>query len=182
MLKKALMRLCLTTTAALLLTGTASAAGATSFPGSEANASAQIKAAAAASGFQQIRNAAFSQCVDAPGGTLNVRLKLANCSTLISTRRWAFVPAGAANTYFIVNAASGLCMEVNNATSNPGETVDEFTCNGLPSEQWVLEQNLTIRHAGTNQCLDTVGGRGSQLMQFTCGQSSPAAAQSWIIE
>jgi hypothetical protein len=168
--------------AAASVAAAAGASAATSSPGSEANASAQIKAAASASGFQQIRNAAFSQCVDAPGGTLNVRLRLADCSASIGTRRWAFVPTGAANTYFIVNAASGLCMEVNNGTSTPGETVDEFFCNGLASEQWVLGEGLTIRHAGTNQCLDTVGGRGSQLMQFTCGLASPAAAQSWIIE
>jgi hypothetical protein len=180
---KTLMRLSITT-AALLLMGAGSvavaagASAATSSSGSEANASAQIKAAAAASGFNQIRNAAFSQCVDAPGGGLNVRLKLAPCSAFVATRRWAFVPTGAANTFFVVNGASGLCMEVNNGTSTPGETVDEFFCNGLASEQWVVE-GLALRHAGTNQCLDTVGGGGSELMQFTC---VPSAPQSWIIE
>jgi hypothetical protein len=70
-------------------------------------------------------------------------------------------------------------MEVNNGTSTPKETVDQFTCNGLASEQWVLE-GLTLRHAGTNQCLDTVGGPGSQLMQWTCGDAHPANVQSWI--
>lgn len=183
---KNLMRLSITTTA-LLLTGAGSvavaagASAATSSPSSAANTPAQIKAAAAATDFHQVRNAAYSQCVDAPGGTLNVRLKLADCSASTSTRRWALVPTGAANTYFVVNKASGFCMEVNNGTSTPGETVDEYTCNGLASEQWVLE-GLTMRHAGTNQCLDTVSGRGSQLMQFTCGLASPAGAQSWIIE
>jgi hypothetical protein len=183
---KTLTRLSITTTALLLtgaglFAGAANASAATSTPGSTANASARINAAAAATGFQQIRNAAFSQCVDAPNAGFNVRLKLAPCSSFIATRVWAFVPTGAANTFFVVNRASGLCMEVNNGTSTPGETVDEFTCNGLSSEQWVVE-GLTLRHAGTNQCLDTVGGRGSELMQFTCGQSSPPAAQSWIVE
>jgi hypothetical protein len=27
---------------------------------------------------------------------------------------------------------------------------------------------LQLRHAGTNQCLDTVGGRNSDMMQFDC--------------
>jgi hypothetical protein len=125
-----------------------------------------------------IRNAAYSQCIDAPGGALNVRLKLVACSSS-GTQQWTFLPTGAANTYVIRNQASGLCMEVNNGTSTPKETVDEFTCNGLASEQWVLE-GLTLRHAGTNQCLDTVGGPGSQLMQYTCGQAAPANVQSWI--
>lgn len=184
MLRKSLMRLSIA--AALLLTGAGSVAGAagasaaTWSPGSETTASAQVKAAAAASGYRSVRNAAYEQCIEAPGGTLNVRLKLAACS-ISATRMWAFVPTGAANTYFVVNEASGFCMEVNNGTSTPGETVDEYTCNGTASEQWVLE-GLTLRHAGTDQCLDTVSGRGSELMQYTCGLASPAAAQSWIIE
>ncbi|MEV6160103.1 RICIN domain-containing protein [Nonomuraea sp. NPDC052129] len=142
---------------------------------------ANSASAAVPSGHRQIRNAAYSQCVDAPGGVLNVRLKLAPCSRLVSTRLWTFVPTGVADTYFVVNVASGDCMEVNDGTSTPGETVDEFTCNGSASEQWVVD-GLTLRHAGTNQCLDTVSGRGSELMQFTCGQAAPPGAQSWIIE
>src|SRR5690242_11980828 len=60
-----------------------------------------------------IRNAAYSQCIDAPGGALNVRLKLVACSGS-GTQQWAFMPTGAANTYVIRNKASGFCMEVNN--------------------------------------------------------------------
>ena len=125
-----------------------------------------------------IRNAAYSQCIDAPGGALNVRLKLVPCSGS-GTQQWAFVPTGAANTYVIRNKASGFCMEVNNGTSTPKEAVDQFTCDGLASEQWVLE-GLTLRHAGTNQCLDTVGGEGSELMQWYCSDPHPANVQSWI--
>lgn len=154
-----------TTAAAFALTAAGSVAGAS---------------AASADSFVHFRNAAFSQCVDAPGGGLNVRLKLSPCSTS-ATQRWVLVPTGAPNTFFIVNKFSGFCMEVNNGTSNPGETVDEFFCNGQASEQWVVE-GLTLRHLGTNQCLDTVGGPGSELMQFTCGQARPPAAQSWVIE
>jgi hypothetical protein len=31
----------------------------------------------------------------------------------------------------------------------------------------------------TNQCLDTVGSAGSQLMQYTCGQAAPVNVQDW---
>ena len=153
-------------TAALLFAGAATAALATN--------------AEAVTGYHLLRNAAYVQCVNAPDGTLNVRLQLAGCLSGSGTQLWAMVPTGAANTYYIVNRASGYCMEVNNGTSTPGETVDEFTCNGSTAEQWVLE-GLTLRHAGTNQCLDTVSGRNSQLMQYTCGQASPAGAQSWVV-
>jgi hypothetical protein len=176
MLTRTRVRLTTITTAVFLsLAGTVAAA--TAAPMS----TVEINAAAAVDGYHQIRNAAYSQCVDAPGGALNVRLRLAPCSAFVATRMWALVPTGALNTYFVVNRASGLCMEVNNGTGVPGEPVDEFTCNGLASEQWVVE-GLSFRHLGTNQCLDTVGGRGTELMQFTCGQAAPAAAQSWIVE
>jgi len=152
--------------AALLALSSASLLALTTAPANAATADAPIV------------NDAYRQCIDAPGGALNVRLKLASCSGS-GTQKWAFIPTGAANTYFIRNQASGLCMEVNNGTSTPGETVDEFTCDGQRSEQWVY-QGLTLRHAGTNQCLDTVGGPGSQLIQYTCGQSAPATVQFWI--
>jgi Ricin-type beta-trefoil lectin domain len=125
-----------------------------------------------------IRNAAYSQCIDAPGGRLNVRLKLVACSGS-GTQQWTFMPTGAANTYVIRNRQSGFCMEVNNGTSTPKEAVDQFTCDGLASEQWVLE-GLKLRHVGTNQCLDTVGGPGSELMQYTCGDAHPVNVQDWI--
>jgi hypothetical protein len=131
-----------------------------------------------------IRNAAYSQCIDAPGGALNVRLKLVACSVSSTqpdapTQQWTFIPIGGLADTYVIRNASGFCMEVNNGTSTPGETVDQFTCDGLASEEWVLEGD-TFRHAGTNQCLDTVGGAGSELMQWTCGDAHPANVQSWI--
>jgi hypothetical protein len=145
----------------------------------------RILAQAAVSTYRSVRNRLYSQCMDAPGGAFNVILKLANCQS-ISEQHWAFVAAPAPNTFFLVNQLTGLCAEVNNGTANPGERVDEFTCNGSTAEQWVpnpiniggiLYQQL--RHVDTNQCLDTVGAQNSQLMQFTCDPSG--AAQQWLV-
>ena len=147
---------------------------------------ARIQAAAAAANFHGIRNKAYDQCVEAPGGKLNVLLKLSICGTT-PTQKWSFVAAGPANTFFLVNQSSGLCMEVNNGTATPGERVDEFYCNGSTAEQWVAITRLVggvayqqYQHAGTNQCLDTVSGKGSNLMQYTCSPSSDA--QSWLVQ
>jgi hypothetical protein len=96
----------------------------------------RILAQAAVSTFHSVRNRLYSQCMDAPGGAFNVILKLANCQSL-SEQHWAFVAAPASNTFFLVNQLTGLCAEVNNGTANPGERVDEFTCNGSTAEQWV---------------------------------------------
>ena len=161
---------------ALLLAGTATVALATQ--------------ASAASDYHEIKNAAYQQCVNAPNGVLNVRLQLAPCNASSGTQLWALVPTGAPATYYIVNATSGFCMEVNNGTSTPGETVDEYFCDGLASEQWV-EDLISIRgvpyvhfrHAGTNECLDTVSGAGSQLMQWDCDSvvASSNTAQAWTV-
>ncbi|MDV9178367.1 RICIN domain-containing protein [Streptomyces sp. W16] len=154
---------------------------------STAGVSARVTAAAAASSYHTIKNLAYNQCVDAPGGVLNVRLQLANCNGS-STQNWAFVSTGSADTYYLVNQASAYCAEVNNGTSVPGEAVDEYLCDGLASEQWV-ETAVTVdqragakfRHVGTNLCLDTVSSFNSQLMQWSCDDAHPAAAQVWIV-
>jgi len=137
--------------------------------------------------FNQLKNKAWSQCMDAPGGVLNVTLKLTNCSSS-TTQHWASVPTGATNTYFLVNQNSGLCAEVNNGTATPGERVDEFTCNGSTAEQWVRADVVIggisyaqFTHVGTNQCLDTVGSAGSNLMQFTCDPIGSNNAQLWRV-
>ena len=175
-----------TLTAALCLTAASSAgvatgaSAATTSRAATTSTATEFKTATTGIGPFQIENVAFSQCIDAPGGALNVRLRLAPCSpSSSSTQLWTLMPI-APSTYTIVNKVSGFCMEVNNGTATPGETVDQFTCNGLASEQWVAD-GISFRHQGTNQCLDTVGGAGSQLMQFTCGQAARPGAQSWFL-
>jgi hypothetical protein len=180
MQSKTLMRLATMTAAALLaIAGSAYAAsGASASPGAGALPANIL----AGTGYDEIHNVAYGQCVDAPGGVLNVHLSLVPCSMTDTTQAWVLVPTGAASTFFIVNRASGYCMEVNNGTSTPTEPVDEWVCDGLPSEMWIQETDTNrLRHFGTNQCLDTVGGPGSELMQFTCGQETPVGVQSWTV-
>lgn len=142
-------------------------------------------AAAADVNYREIVNLAHGQCLDAPGGALNVQLKLAKCNGTDS-QKWVFVPASAPNTYYFVNKRSRYCAEVNGGTSTPGERVDQWLCNGTTAEQWV--QHLRplaelvyqrFEHAGTGLCLDTVGGAGSQLMQWYCDPGNDA--QTWLV-
>ena len=152
-----------------------------------AGISARVAAAVAASSYHTIKNLAYNQCVDAPGGALNVRLQLVSCNGS-STQNWAFVSTGSTDTYYLVNQQSGYCAEVNNGTSVPGEAVDEYICDGLASEQWVETTAIVdqvvgakFKHVGTNLCLDTVSSAGSQLMQWGCDDAHPAAAQVWTV-
>jgi hypothetical protein len=177
---------------ALILSGatTVAVAAGASAAGPASDNAARISAhndAAATAGYHQIKNFRYAQCVDAPGARLNVRLRLAGCSWP-GSQKWGFVPTGAANTYFLVNQSSGFCMEVNNGTSTPGETVDEYLCDGLTSEQWI-EDDFTFldttyarfRNVGSNQCLDTVSGAGSALMQWPCDAPGGNGAQTWSV-
>jgi hypothetical protein len=153
-----------------------------------AESSAELQVAAGNS--HVVRNKLYNQCLTAPGNTLNGTLYLATCS-FTSTQTWQFVqlptPTYPPNTFFLLNSASGLCAEVNNGTANPGERVDQWTCNGQASEQWVaITRNVggvpyqQYQHLGTNECLDTVGGRDSQMMQWTCGAANDA--QTWFVQ
>jgi hypothetical protein len=136
-----------------------------------------------ASGYRQIANRAYSQCAFVANTSLNIYLLLHACVTDGGLDLWAAVPAGPVQTYYLVNQASGYCLEVNNGTSTPGERVDAFYCNGSTAEQWIIGDDALngrayglVEHAGTNQCLDTVGGAGSRLMQYTCAGND---AQRW---
>ena len=139
--------------------------------------------------FNRIRNKQYQQCVVPTTANINETLRLATC-TATSFERWSLVSTGAANTYFLVNKATGLCAEVNNGTATPGERVDQFTCNGSTAEQWIAVpvlgndglQYFKFQHAGTNLCLDTVSGSGSNLMQWLCNDANPADAQLWRLE
>jgi hypothetical protein len=180
MQSKTLVRLTTTTAAALL------AIAGSVYVASDASANSGARALSAndlsGTAYNEIINGAYGQCADAPGGALNVHLSLAQCSPNDPTQAWTLVQTGTAGTFFIVNRASGYCMEVNNGTSAPTEPVDEWFCDGLPSEMWIQETDThRLRHFGTNQCLDTVAGPGSELMQFTCGQEAPPNVQTWAI-
>jgi hypothetical protein len=168
--------------------GTATAATAAD-PVQLATTDLSARVDAAAGEHHLIENRKYHQCLDAPGGALNVRLKLSSCNNSSSSQKWAFVLASATSTYstfYLVNQRSGYCAEVNNGTTIPGERVDQWFCNGTTAEQWdQLDRNIggviysQFRHTGTGLCLDTVSGAGSQLMQWYCDSDNDA--QLWLV-
>jgi hypothetical protein len=141
---------------------------------------------AALASYHTIANRAYNQCLDAPNGQLNEVLRLTACANTAS-QYWQFLQVTASPpTYVLQNYRSGFCVEVNNGTAQPGELVDQWNCNvSSASEQWIegfrsingaLFANFT--HEGTGLCLDTVGGAGSQIMQWTCQGND---AQTWQV-
>ncbi|GLY29330.1 RICIN domain-containing protein [Kineosporia sp. NBRC 101731] len=177
--------LMLTLAAAVALSGTTALAGATTASAAVPTAGAQT--AAATSGYHQIKNQATGQCVDAPGGRRNERLRLVDCSSA-TTQKWGFTELEP-GVYQLRNQHSSYCMEVNNGTSVPGEAVDQYDCSIIASSEKWVQDDFTVfgttyarfLHQGTNLCLDTVSGRNSQLMQWTCDPEGSNGAQSWRI-
>jgi hypothetical protein len=154
-------------------------------PGTEADPQTSVEQSELQASVHQIKNAHYQQCVSARFTRLNEILSMETCGDK-DRQSWKFVPA-TPTSWYLVNKATGFCAEVNNGTSNPGERVDEWYCNGERAEQWV-EVPVTLpngtaavelRHAGTNLCLDTVGGTNSQLMQWPCDRNNQT--QAWFI-
>ena len=146
--------------------------------------------AEAAGPVYRLRNWAYDQCMASPELRLNVVLRILPCSgTGAGYGKWNLEPKyyRSGNSYRMHNVDTHHCAEVNQGTAFPGELVDDFTCNWQQEETWERlpyqigwDTYYQFRHAGTNLCLDTVGGPGSQLMQWPCDVHS--AAQLWKVE
>jgi hypothetical protein len=141
----------------------------------------------------KIKNLAYQQCMGAPDRSLNVVLRLLPCNSGPGYRLWYRDPGPVARIFYLRNAGSVFCAEVNQDTAVPGELVDNWYCdqtNSYTGEQWEIYKSykigektyLQFRHIGTNPslCLDTVGSEGSQLMQWYCDENLNAA-QLWEI-
>lgn len=142
--------------------------------------------------FHSIYNEYYHQYVNAPNGALNVTLNLARSQ---NSSYWYFAADGVdqlgRQKYLLRNYYSGYCAEVNGNSTAPFARVDEWICDGSQqSEQWVkIEHSVDgvsydmLQHANTDQCLDTVGGTDSNLMQYTCDSPNDPNfnAQTWSI-
>jgi hypothetical protein len=140
--------------------------------------------------YHRIVNEKYNQFVNAPNGALNVTLNLAR-----QPAYWYLDADGldqlGRQKYLLRNLFSGYCAEVNDNSTAPGARVDEWICDGSQqSEQWVkIEHSVNgfsydyLQHANTDQCLDTVGGADSNLMQYTCDSPNDPQinAQTWDI-
>ena len=147
-------------------------------------------ASAEAATSYRIRNLAYDQCMGAPDLSLNVVLRILPCDSGPGFRRWytETVSYRHSDIYRFRNVGTGRCAEVNQDSAVPGELVDDWTCNTTSAERWQAipvmigwDTYYRFKHVNTELCLDTVGGSGSQLMQWYC-DTSFNAAQLWKVE
>jgi hypothetical protein len=83
------------------------------------------------------------------------------------------VPTGAG--FELVDAASGLCLDVTGVSTDDGAPVQVWGCNGGPNQQWRLQPvsgDLVLLVAlHSNKCLDVPAQQQSvptHLQQWTC--------------
>ena len=83
----------------------------------------------------------------------------------------------------LVNQASQLCMDDTNSGTNPGDSVQEWTCTGFAVQNWQLHDMgsgyFSLQDQNSQLCLDNPSGEntpGTALQQWTCNDLSP---QNW---
>ncbi|MFD7816082.1 RICIN domain-containing protein [Streptomyces sp. NPDC059785] len=86
-------------------------------------------------------------------------------------------------TYRLVNANSGLCLDVSADSRDPGGNIQQWTCNGLNPQKWTLHARgsgyFTLTGLNSGYCADVENGSataGANVRQWYCNS---AAAQDW---
>jgi hypothetical protein len=97
------------------------------------------------------------------------------------------VPANAAvgaGTYTLVNAGSGLCLDLRGSSTATGVQLDQSTCNGGTNQKWTLASvsgGFTVRSASSGLCVGVNGAStsaGKAIEQQSC---AGASSQTWTL-
>ncbi len=117
------------------------------------------------------------KCVDAVNSTAAGQLLQNTCSGA-SPQSWRFQPVGA-DTYTVVNAGSGLCMDVDGGSTANNANLIQWACNGSANQTFQLNlvsakvYRLIATHSG--KCIDVTSAStadGIRLIQYTCGNGT----------
>ncbi|MFE9958201.1 RICIN domain-containing protein [Micromonospora sp. NPDC005299] len=99
-------------------------------------------------------------------------------------QQWVVTPV-AADTYVLVNATSGKCLDVDGQRADDGVVVQQWSCNGQANQQWKLNPTgsgpvlLVVVHSGKCAQVDDAGTQaGSPLEQAPC---NGAPEQQWAV-
>src|SRR5215475_6806332 len=97
------------------------------------------------------------------------------------------VPANAApgaGTYTLVNAGSGLCLDLPGSSTASGVQFDQSTCNGGSNQKWTLASvsgGFTIKSVSSGLCAGVRGAAtdaGKAIEQESC---TGASSQTWTL-
>ncbi|MFS4105599.1 ricin-type beta-trefoil lectin domain protein [Streptomyces sp. PD-S100-1] len=82
-----------------------------------------------------------------------------------------------------VEAAKGMCLDVEGGGTGDGVPVQIYTCNSSDAQKWEIiprdEDSYSLRNIKSNKCLDVNAGNaanGTKIQIWTCNQTAP---QQW---
>jgi len=122
-----------------------------------------------------------SKCVDAGDMNAGTTLILWDCNDQ-DQQTWGYdLPSG---TIFLSNSQSdaSLCMDLTGQSTDLGNNIQIWGCDGWENQKWTIERGITIRsyNLGVNFCLDLQGGntdKGTPVQMWAC---NGLWSQRWI--
>ena len=116
----------------------------------------------------------YGKCFDVEGDNIGeaANLDSANCN---GTQAQSFIIDG---TQIHPAQNRGYCLDLQNANYTPGVWVQLWPCNGLPNQQWLLQNGTIVsqgaQQAGKSLCLDVLNNNassGAVIGMNTCNGS-----------
>ncbi|HET6346629.1 MAG TPA: ricin-type beta-trefoil lectin domain protein, partial [Myxococcota bacterium] len=111
-------------------------------------------------------------CLQAAGTDNGSAVSLVPCAQPIPAQRWSIVGG--------TLRALGKCLDLVNNSTAQGAPVQLWECNGLPEQQWMLDQGL-IQQRGGGQCVGAVDGTNAAGSAIAAWRCSPDARQQWVV-
>jgi hypothetical protein len=121
---------------------------------------------------------ASSQCLTVDGNDDRARTHAATCDGSIP-QRWLLNPLRA-DTYMIVDTASGKCLDVNGASKDDGAQIQLYTCNGTNAQQWTVAWQgnaFALVSVNSGKCAAIEGDGGTK--QRDCRDDT---SQRWTVQ
>ena len=80
-----------------------------------------------------------------------------------------------------VGGLSGKCLSVTGGSTSPGATSDIYTCNGSPSEHWLVNGDGTITGASSGLCLEVQNSATADRSIVGVNTCDGGANQQWTV-
>lgn len=117
------------------------------------------------------------KCVDAVNATAAGQLVQNTCGGQ-ALQSWRFQPVGA-DTYTVVNASNGLCMDVDGGSTANNARIIQWNCNGASNQTFQLNlvsgKIYRLIATSSGRCVDVTSAstaNGATLIQYTCGNGT----------
>lgn len=132
------------------------------------------------------------KCLDVTGGPIasgdGVRVQQWGCfASRPTNQQWFLVDTGDVDSWYIVAANSGRCLDVDHAGFGDGVPVQQWQCLGYDhgNQRWIFDSDGNLLAAHSGRCLDVEGGPGAvedgrPTQQWACFEPT-TANQRWTL-